>query len=41
VSAEDKVRETEHPLAALQRQPASFARVLIVLASVVVVCAGM
>src|SRR5215218_8312850 len=41
VSAEDKVRETEHPLAALQRQPASFARVVVVLASVVVVCAGM
>ena len=41
MSAEDKVRETEHPLAALQRQPASFARVVVVLASVVVVCAGM
>jgi AI-2 transport protein TqsA len=39
-SAEDKNRETKHPLAALQRQPASFARVLVVLASLVVVCAG-
>src|ERR687897_3080858 len=40
-SAEDKNRETNHPLAAQQRQPASLARVLVVLASVVVVCAGM
>jgi AI-2 transport protein TqsA len=40
-SAEDKNRETKHPLTAQQRQPASLARVLVVLASVVVVCAGM
>ncbi|MBV9452768.1 MAG: AI-2E family transporter [Rubrobacter sp.] len=40
-SAEDKNRETEHSLTAQQRQPASIARVLVVLASVVVVCAGM
>src|SRR5215213_8641271 len=40
-SAEDKNRETEQPLTGLQRQPASIARVLVVLASVVVVCAGM
>ena len=40
-STEDKNRETKHPLTALQRQPASIARVLVVLASVVVVCAGM
>jgi AI-2 transport protein TqsA len=41
VSAEGKDRETISPLTAQQRQPASFARVLVVLASVVVVCAGM
>jgi predicted PurR-regulated permease PerM len=40
-SAEDKNRETKHPLTAPQQQPASIARVLVVLASVVVVCAGM
>ena len=40
-SAEDENRETKHPLTAQQRQPASLARVLVVLASVVVVCAGM
>jgi AI-2 transport protein TqsA len=38
-SAEEN-RETKHPLTTLQRQPASLARVLIVLASVVVVLAG-
>jgi len=41
VSSEGKDRETSSPLLAQQRQPASFARVLVVLASVVVVCAGM
>src|SRR5918995_2752455 len=40
-SAEDKNRETKHPLATQQQQPASLVRVLVVLASVVVVCAGM
>jgi AI-2 transport protein TqsA len=40
-SAEGKNRETIHSLTALQQQPASLARVLVVLASVVVVCAGM
>jgi AI-2 transport protein TqsA len=40
-SAEGKDRETSRPLTAQQRQPASVARVLVVLASVVVVCAGM
>src|SRR5215212_5530164 len=40
-SAEDKNRETKHSLTTQQRQPASLARVLVVLASVVVVCAGM
>ena len=40
-SAENENRETKHPLTALQRQPASLARVLVVLASVVVVLAGM
>src|SRR5918995_6175502 len=40
-SAEDENRETKHSLTALQRQPASLARVLVVLAAVVVVCAGM
>ena len=40
-SAEGKNRETNHPLTAQQRQPASIARVLVVVASVVVVCAGM
>src|SRR5215204_4537655 len=39
-SAENENRETKHALTALQRQPASIARVLVVLASVVVVCAG-
>ena len=41
VSSDGKDRGTEPPLTALERQPASFARVLVVLASVVVVCAGM
>jgi AI-2 transport protein TqsA len=40
-SAEDKDRETKQPLTALQRQSTSIARVLVVLASVVVICAGM
>ena len=40
-SAEDKNRETKHPLTTQQQQPASLVRVLVVLASVVVVCAGM
>src|SRR3712207_3343630 len=40
-SAENKNREPKRSLTALQRQPASLARVLVVLASVVVVCAGM
>jgi AI-2 transport protein TqsA len=39
-SAEGKNRETKPPLTALQRQPALLGRVLIVLASVVVVLAG-
>jgi AI-2 transport protein TqsA len=40
-SAENENRETKHPLTAQQRQSASLARALVVLASVVVVCAGM
>jgi AI-2 transport protein TqsA len=40
-SDEGNNRETKPPLTALQRQPASLARALVVLASVVVVCAGM
>ena len=40
-STEGNNRETKHPLTALERQPASLGRVLVVFAAVVVVFAGM